>query len=235
MISDRRQQIAEAAVALVHQLYKELDWIRVLARRLPERLDEPERAQRDAANIRALTETAAERARGFLDEVTEGGPRRLRSLRSVVAGAIRSVSRRFVGSRISQGVPPRLGRLLVDTLLEGVLADLLDNALRATLRPGGTAHGNGAPVHVQASWEEGCLVISVEDEGCGMSEATLSRCFDLGFSGRGPDAGHGLGLAASRATMAAIGGALELESVEEEGTRAVLRLPVPPALLGLDG
>ena len=49
---------------------------------------------------------------------------------------------------------------------------------------------------------------------------------NLGFSCRSGDPGHGVGLAVSSETAAALGGSLGIESIEGRGTRATLRLPV---------
>ncbi len=218
--STRANEIRRMAVTLIHQIAKELDWLRSLGRRLPERLDEPERARRDASRIAALAEDVAVRARAFLDEVAEGSlpPRRERPLEAVVAAAVETVSRRFHSRRITRRIAPDLGRVRVDEALESVLVELLDNALRAT-RAGGS-------VEVEAHPVEGGLEVAVSDRGCGMSPDALARCLEPGFSARADDPGHGIGLAVSRETIAALGGALELQSERGAGTRAAVRLPV---------
>lgn len=213
-------QRARAALTLIHQLVKELDWVRMLANRLPERLGDEIRAHRDAERIGALATDLAARARAFLDEVVTDGVQRPRKrpLRDLVDGAIRSVSGRFGGVTIHDRVPSELALVSVDSKLQSVLVDLLDNASRAT--------ADGASVYLRAAREGDLLEIALTDEGCGMSADAVSRCFEPGFSTRHEKGGHGLGLALSRATIAAIGGVIEIQSAEGRGTRVLLRFPV---------
>ncbi|MDQ6612717.1 MAG: response regulator [Gemmatimonadota bacterium] len=67
--------------------------------------------------------------------------------------------------------------------------------------------------------------ISVEDDGVGMDEATLTRVFDLFFSTK--LAGRGLGLAATLGIVHGHAGALEVSSSRGKGT--VMRLYFPAA------
>ena len=80
-------------------------------------------------------------------------------------------------------------------------------------------------VHLSATVCGSEVVICVEDEGMGMSEAVLARCQDAFFSTKG-QAGTGLGLANSSQTVAAMGGRLELSSTEGVGTRVCVVLPL---------
>jgi two-component system NtrC family sensor kinase len=67
-------------------------------------------------------------------------------------------------------------------------------------------------------------VIDVIDHGPGMDEATLRRAFTPFFTTRSRQGGRGIGLAASQALVAQLGGILELESRLGSGTRARVRL-----------
>jgi hydrophobe/amphiphile efflux-3 (HAE3) family protein len=211
---------ARLAVTLVHQLGKELDWIRGLAKHLPERLAEPERARRSAERIRSLTDDVARRARGFLEDATDGVRRRpgTRSLHAMIDRAVQLVSQRFASAQVTQTLAPGLEWAQVDESVESVLLNLLDNALRASPA--------GSPVHVSGTREGGWLEVSVADRGCGMAPGVLARCFAFGFSTRRDGQGHGLGLAVSKETVEGLGGTLSLESAPGQGTRATLRLPL---------
>ena len=83
--------------------------------------------------------------------------------------------------------------------------------------------------------------LSVIDTGAGMDAETLARAVEPFFSTKETGRGTGLGLSTVHGLTAQLGGAFILGSVEGEGTRADLYLPVTeakpeaPALAGPDG
>lgn len=68
--------------------------------------------------------------------------------------------------------------------------------------------------------------ISVVDCGKGMDAATLARAVEPFFSTKGVGKGTGLGLSMVHGLAAQLGGAFEMTSVVDQGTRADLYLPV---------
>lgn len=73
--------------------------------------------------------------------------------------------------------------------------------------------------------EQRSVVLTIADEGCGMSEEVLSRVFDPFFSTRGPSAGTGLGLSLVYSLMKQCGGRVHLSSAEGRGTTVFLVFP----------
>ncbi len=78
------------------------------------------------------------------------------------------------------------------------------------------------------------LVISVEDDGPGLSAAEKSQAFDRFFrgsnaSGQGTE-GSGLGLPVVKSIVAAHGGSVELQDAETGGLRVVITLPKEPRM-----
>lgn len=108
-------------------------------------------------------------------------------------------------------------------LLDQVLANLLDNALKFSA-PGGQ-------VRARAGREGPEVVITVEDDGPGIPPDALPRVFDPFFRATRTDriaAGTGLGLAICRGLVQAMGGRIAAESPAVPGaggTRVVLRFP----------
>lgn len=108
-----------------------------------------------------------------------------------------------------------------------IITNLMSNALKFT------EHGHVAlRVELLDESEDMQRVrLTVEDTGIGISPDDLSRLFQAfsqaedATSRRG--SGTGLGLAISRRLAELMGGALHLESVPGEGTRAILELPLP--------
>ena len=108
-------------------------------------------------------------------------------------------------------------------LLEGVLTNLIDNALR---------HGRGsagATLTVELSSDERAVVISVTDCGPGLDAEQregLARRWAKGPAGEGRSTGTGLGLAIASRYASLMGGSLTLsDSPDGNGLRAALVLP----------
>ena len=66
--------------------------------------------------------------------------------------------------------------------------------------------------------------VVVKDDGCGMDEATRARVFESFFTTKGAH-GTGLGLYSVAVTARAAGGAVDVWSRPQQGTRVTLKLP----------
>jgi putative PEP-CTERM system histidine kinase len=100
--------------------------------------------------------------------------------------------------------------------LEQALMHLVQNAIDAS-EP-------GTPVRIRVARRGGEAAIEVIDRGCGMSADFIrTRLFQPFASTK--DGGFGVGAFEARSLVTAIGGRLEVESREGEGTRFILLLP----------
>lgn len=130
--------------------------------------------------------------------------------------------------RIEASISAPLHTLADEERLEGVVAELLDNACRYS--------PDGMPVHVSArSMSEG-IVVSVTDRGEGLDRTVAKRSFDEPFStGEGvlrkEKAGVGVGLHLARQLVIEHGGTLWTDPLPGGGTRASFCIP-PPAARG---
>jgi signal transduction histidine kinase len=102
--------------------------------------------------------------------------------------------------------------------LRKALLNLVLNAMES-LGPGGKL-----TVSTGFSAETRTVTVIVEDTGCGMTEETLSRMFDLFFTTK--PQGTGLGMALARSVVDLHGGDLAIHSTVGKGTRVTIRLPV---------
>jgi two-component system OmpR family sensor kinase len=110
--------------------------------------------------------------------------------------------------------------------LRQVVDILLDNA---------RVHTNtGTPVHVRVGGGDGDVVLSVEDEGPGLSEEQREKAFERfyrGDPGRSRSTGGaGLGLSIATAIVEAHGGSISASSPGAGGARFEVRLPSSPAV-----
>ncbi len=104
--------------------------------------------------------------------------------------------------------------------LQQVFLNLLNNAI-AAVEDGGTI--------VITSWEKDLdmVAVSVEDNGCGMSEETLNHIFEPFFTTK-KERGTGLGLPITYGIVKKLGGDIEVRSKEGKGAAMTVYLPKKP-------
>jgi two-component system phosphate regulon sensor histidine kinase PhoR len=106
--------------------------------------------------------------------------------------------------------------------LEGVIGNLLDNAIKYSAGP--------PEIGVRTSNDGSWIVITISDHGAGIPAEYHARVFEKYFrcpTGERHDVkGFGLGLSYVKLLTGAHGGRVDLESRVGEGTRVTLRLPL---------
>ena len=109
------------------------------------------------------------------------------------------------------------------TAIEQIVSNLLQNAVRYTLRGGRVA------VTVALDKNKERVVIEVEDTGIGISEADLPRVFERFYRARNArlrqNEGSGLGLAISRLLAESLGGEITVESEVGKGSKFAFSMP----------
>ncbi|MDF1816036.1 MAG: ATP-binding protein, partial [Verrucomicrobiales bacterium] len=105
--------------------------------------------------------------------------------------------------------------------LKQVLVNVVINAIHAS-RDEATPE-----VKLEVSRESDEIIVSVIDQGCGISPENLERIFDPFFTTKGPQKGNGLGLSVCRSIMAMHSGSIEV--VSEAGLGTTMRLVLPVA------
>ena len=133
-----------------------------------------------------------------------------------------------------------------ERLIMLILKNLIDNSLkftnngfvevrwrrqmRATLLPVNNADSGGTQPRPPGMVE--VLVLEVQDSGCGIPLEDIHRVFERFYtvnrSRGGADRGTGLGLAIVKHAVAAMGGAVELDSQPGVGTTMRCLWPMPP-------
>jgi len=108
-------------------------------------------------------------------------------------------------------------------LLRQVLLNLLSNALRHTPA--------GAGIELASQHDGDAWVITLEDEGPGVSPEQIERIFERFVRGTSTEnvaeGGSGLGLAIARSIVEAHGGTIVAANRERGGLRVTIRLPRP--------
>jgi two-component system sensor histidine kinase RegB len=112
----------------------------------------------------------------------------------------------------------QLRTVCVESELKSILTGLVKNSEDAL--------GDvGSRIVLSVRKESGHVCFSVEDDGIGMSSATVRRACDPFFTTKEPGQGLGLGLFLARTYAENAGGTLQLWSEPGKGTRAELWLP----------
>jgi signal transduction histidine kinase len=99
-----------------------------------------------------------------------------------------------------------------------VFINIIDNAVKYN-SPGGK-------VIIGVAIEESRLVISVCDDGCGISEKDLPKVKDRFFKANNSVRGSGIGLAVADEIIAMHDGSLGIESEQNKGTTVTIKLPI---------
>lgn len=137
----------------------------------------------------------------------------------VVGGALTRLERQLSDRAVTAAIPDELPLLSVDpVLLEQLLVNVLDNAVKYTLRE--------SPIELSARREGDAVVVEVADRGPGIPAGDEELIFERFRRGpRHEVPGAGLGLAIARAIAVAHGGTLT--AANRPGGGAVLRLTLP--------
>jgi signal transduction histidine kinase len=143
---------------------------------------------------------------------------------------------RPIVDRVIAGLAAELNRrdqhvhLLVTTELKAAAdPEGLTTILRELLSNASTFSPSGSEITVAARLRPHVLEIDVVDRGCGICPHDLPFIFDKFF--RGSQAhlhqpnGNGLGLFIAKGIVERAGGHIEIDSIEDEGTTARIRLP----------
>ena len=97
------------------------------------------------------------------------------------------------------------------------LWNVVENALK---------YAPGAPIHLRAYRQDGSTILSVRDEGPGMSESERLHAFERFYRGeaRGEIPGTGLGLAIAKRAVDRAGGSIAIDSAPGRGTTVSIKL-----------
>ncbi len=227
----RLERVRQEFVANVsHELRTPLTAIKGYAETLRDGgLRDPETAaefvrviHRHAERLRALIEDLLD-----LAAVEQGEARlkpavvRARDVAAQAEGLVRPAAEAR-GQTLVIDLPADLPDILADRdRLAQILINLLDNAVKFT--------PEGGRVTLSGKMADGRVVLAVSDNGVGIPPGDLPRIFErfyrVGRSRDRREGGTGLGLAIAKHLTQAMGGTIEVESVQGSGTTFRVSLP----------
>ncbi|MDQ6963175.1 MAG: ATP-binding protein [Mariprofundaceae bacterium] len=102
-------------------------------------------------------------------------------------------------------------------VLESIVSNLLENAKQA-----GCQH-----IHLQLEKKTRCILLHVEDDGCGIDELNLKNIFTPFFTTKRQEGGTGLGLSINQSLLRKYGGAIVYSDLKKGmyATRFTLTFP----------
>jgi signal transduction histidine kinase/HD-like signal output (HDOD) protein len=136
-------------------------------------------------------------------------------------------------SRIVVRVNPDVPGILADKQqVTQALAQIVANAIQADDAAGHPQAG----ITISAAFDRfgKQVVVTIEDAGAGMDDATLKRAFDPFYSSQPAGRRRGMGLAKALRWVKANNGSIRLESQIDKGTSAVIVLQADPKSLATD-
>jgi two-component system, OmpR family, phosphate regulon sensor histidine kinase PhoR len=196
-------------------------------------LDEPETSREELTRILSIMERHSKRLRRLVDDLLslaqlESSQAKLElsvvQVDELLNNLIRDWKEKLAAKnlKVIVDLPPEALTLRADgTRLEEVLHNLLDNAVKFS-------HENGR-IHLQATRRGSEMVLSVADNGLGISKEHLPRIFERFYradKARSRElGGTGLGLAIVKHIAQLHGGRVEAESEPGHGTTIRVVLP----------
>jgi two-component system sensor histidine kinase KdpD len=184
--------------------------------------DEADRLNRLVQNLLEMTRLES----GALELHRDWHP-----LEEVVGAALGRVAKSLGTRRVTVNIPPDLPLVAIDdVLIEQVLVNLLDNAIKYT--PPDSA------IRILVSATDQRVTVEVADHGPGLPKGQEARVFEKFYRAASDDRrGAGLGLAICRGVVAAHGGRIWAHNLPEGGVAFLFTLPLtdpPPASLPAD-
>src|SRR5262249_39094792 len=172
--------------------------------------DEAERLNRLVQNLLEMTRLES----GALQLRKEWHP-----LEEVVGAALSRLGKELGDRRVETRVPPDLPLVPIDdVLVEQVLVNLLDNAVKYT--PG------GSPIRIIATSTGEAVTVEVADHGPGLPRGEEDKVFEKFYRGMPGGRGAGLGLAICQGIVKAHGGNIWAQNLPEGGVAFLFTLPL---------
>jgi nitrogen fixation/metabolism regulation signal transduction histidine kinase len=229
--AERTSALGRLASAVAHEIRNPLNFINLSIDHVRERLH-PEEAKKREDFDRILINMKAEISRLNRlvgDFLSFGKPMRLHPRLVSVEEVLREVASLVDHKAKDQGITLEvaadegLPRIVADPeLLKTCFLNLMINAVDAMPEGGAleiaVRRGGAAADQVEA------LVVTVRDNGHGMSNEDIQSAFEPYFSTK--DTGFGLGLALTKKIVSDHGGTIVLESTPGSGTTARITLPL---------
>lgn len=222
--STKLAAMGELVASVAHELNNPLTAIWGVSQLLETReLQEPEASEvnlimREAERMSRIVQNLLSFARASNSEKTEA------SINAAISSALELRQYHFMINNIT--VDSRLDESLPKTIadphkIQQVILNLVTNAEHAILKV-----SNSGALVVETKQVANEIVITVSDDGPGMSKETASHIFDPFYTTKAAGDGTGLGLAITETIVQEHAGTISVESEIGLGTTFTIRIPI---------
>ena len=220
--ADRLATIGQLAAGVAHELNEPLGNILGFAQLALKEPALPEQVVRDLDKIVATSLHARQIINNLMLFSRQMPPRKARlGLNAVLEEGLGFLESRCTrrGIAVARRFSPDLPEITADaSQLRQVFVNLVVNAIHA-MPAGGT-------LEVSTRRADDRIVLSVEDDGIGMSQEVLRELFVPFFTTKDVNEGTGLGLPVVHGIVTAHNGAIHVDSAPGEGSRFDIELPI---------
>ena len=219
--SEKLASIGRLAAGVAHELNNPLAGIMLCSQLVMEQLQEDSPAVTNQQRVLDQAQRCKKIVEGLLDFVRQREPENKPvDLNELIESTFSLIGNQsaFHNIEIIQDLDPCLPSFLGDrSQLQQVFINLAINAAQAMK--------TGGQLRVTSSSDEGSILISFSDTGCGIPEEHADKIFEPFFTTRADQKGTGLGLAVSHGIIRKHGGTLSFASRTNAGTAFTVRLP----------
>lgn len=220
--SERSALLGQATARITHEMSNQLCMLPLL-----EMIEEKYADHQDLLKVAQFARKTYERLVGLINEVKsfmqfeqEDFPRQHISLADTVhdLAAFLRFDKSVPYDRVTVETRTDSPVLANGVKLQQVLVNLVKNAAHAI------RDREDGQIAVTVQRDGGEALVTVSDNGCGMTPDVLERIWEPFFTTKGKE-GNGLGLDISRRLIESHGGTIRCESTPGAGTRFLVRLP----------
>jgi signal transduction histidine kinase len=221
VLRERNSELEAFAARAAHDLRSPMNPIRGYADLILEAKGLPDEVPAMAQRIRRAVDRMARIVDDMLALSTSGRPPKGESSpATVVEHVVEDMGAELHDITIATEVAP--GRVAcADSVFGQILRNLIGNAIKFR------SHTRPLRIRIESKEVGDSVEFAVEDNGVGMDTESATHAFEPFYRGHRDRElpGHGLGLAIVDRTVCALGGTCQLQSVLDQGTRIVVRLP----------
>ncbi|MHC4675546.1 MAG: sensor histidine kinase, partial [Planctomycetota bacterium] len=223
--ADRLATIGQLAAGVAHELNEPLGNILGFAQLAQKQSDLPGQVADDLENIVTTSLHAREIVRKLMLFARQTPPQKTEvNLNTIVEDGMYFLESRCSknGVEVIRKLSPQIPEITADpSQLNQVLVNLVVNAIQA-MPEGGT-------LTISTNTSDNHVILSVQDNGIGMSEKMREQIFIPFFTTKDINEGTGLGLPVVHGIINSHGGTISVESTPGQGTRFEISLPVTGA------
>ena len=224
MMTDRLVSIGELASGAAHELNNPLTSVIGFSQLLMER-DVPDDIREDVSIIYSQAQRAAEVVKNLLTFARKHTPvKQLNQINRIIEDvlSLRAYEHKVNNIEVKRRLAPDLPEIMVDYFqMQQVFVNIIINAEYFMKE-----EHNGGTLTVTTKRQNDTVVVSIANDGPGISEECLGQIFNPFFTTKEVGKGTGLGLSICHGIVTEHGGKIYAESETGEGATFVVELPI---------